>query len=185
MCSIQPGISHDVLCIEVKKAGWQCTALTYSFPDLELVVCSMSSSNCCFLTCIQISQEAGQVVWYSPLLKNFLQFFVIHTVKGFGVVDKAEVDIFLELSHFFYDPMDVGNLISGSSAFSKSSLNIRKFSVHVLFLIIAILTVVKQYLVGLIWIFFIISAVEHLFMYLFTFVWFLWKNIYFLKFNLF
>ena len=75
---------------------------------------------------------------------------MIHTVKGFGVVDKEEVDIFLELSHFFYDPMDVGNLISGSSAFSKSSLNIRKFSVHVLFLIIAILTVVKQYLVGLI-----------------------------------
>ena len=76
---------------------------------------------------------------------------MIHTVKGFGVVDKAEVDIFLELSHFFDDPTDVGNLISGSSAFSKSSLNIWKFSVHVLFLIIAILTVVRPYLiVGLI-----------------------------------
>ena len=84
----------------------------------------MSSFNCCFLTCRQISQEAGKVVWYSHLLKNFPQFVVIHTVKGFGVVNKAEVDVFLELFCFFYDPVDVGNLISGSSAFSKSSLNI-------------------------------------------------------------
>ena len=92
----------------------------------------MSSSNCCFLTCIQISQEAGQVVWYSNLLKNFPQFIVIHTVKGFGIVDKAEIDVFLELSCFFDDPADVGNLISGSSAFSKTSLNTWKFTVHVL-----------------------------------------------------
>ena len=92
----------------------------------------MSSSNCCFLTCIQISQEAGQVVWDSHLLKNFPQFVVIHTVKGFGIVNKAEVDVFLELSCFFDDPTDVGNVISGSSAFSKSSLNIWKFMVHVL-----------------------------------------------------
>ena len=91
----------------------------------------MSSSNCCFLTCIQISQEAGQVVWYSYLLKNFPQFVVIHTVKGFGIVYKAEVDIFLELSYFFNDPTDVGNLISGASAFSKFSLNIWKLTVHV------------------------------------------------------
>ena len=91
----------------------------------------MSSSNCCFLTCIQISQEAGQVVWYSHLLKNFSQFIVIHTVKGFGIVNKAEIDAFLELSCFLDDPVDVGNLISGSSAFSKSSLNIWEFSVHV------------------------------------------------------
>ena len=84
----------------------------------------MSSSNCCFLTCTQISQEAGQVVWYVHLLNNFQQFSVIHTVKGFGIVNKAEVDVFLELSCFFDDPMDVGNLISGSSAFSKASLNI-------------------------------------------------------------
>ena len=91
----------------------------------------MSSFNCCFLTCIQISQEAGQVVRYSHLLKNFLQFFVIHTVKGFGIVNKAEIDVFLELSCFFDDPMDVGNLISGSSAFSNSSLNIWKFTVHI------------------------------------------------------
>ena len=70
----------------------------------------MSSSNCCFLTCIQISQEAGQVVWYSHLLKNFPQFIVIHTVKGFGIVSKAEIDVFLELPWVFDDPADVGNL---------------------------------------------------------------------------
>ena len=93
----------------------------------------MSSSNCCFLTCMQITQEAGQVVWYSHIFKNFPQFTVIHTVKGFGIVNKSEVDVFLELSCFFYDPTDVGNLTSGSSAFSKSSLNIWKFVVHVLF----------------------------------------------------
>ena len=69
----------------------------------------MSSSNCCFLTCIQISQEAGQVVRYSHLFQNFPQFVVTHTVKGFGVVNKAEVDVFLELSRFFDDPADVGD----------------------------------------------------------------------------
>ena len=87
----------------------------------------MSSSNCCFLTCIQISQEAEQVVWYSHLFQNFPQFIVIHTVKGFGIVNKAEIDDFLELSCFFHDPADVGNLISGSSTFSKSSLIIWKY----------------------------------------------------------
>ena len=92
----------------------------------------MSMSNCCFLTCIQISQEEGKVVWYSHLLKNFPQFVVIQTVKGFGVVNKAEVDVSRELSCFFLDPVEVGNLISGSSAFSKSSLYIWKFSVHTL-----------------------------------------------------
>ena len=104
----------------------------HSFPSLELVCCSMSSSNCCFLTCIQISQEAGQVDCYSHLLKNFPQFVVIQTVKGFGIVNKAEVDVFLELSCFFNHPTDVGNLISVSSAFSESSLNIWKFTVHLL-----------------------------------------------------
>ena len=72
------------------------------------------------------------MVWYSHLFQNFLQFVVIHTVKGFGIVNKAEIDVFLELSCFFYDPADVRNLISGSSAFSKSSLNIRKFMVYTL-----------------------------------------------------
>ena len=72
------------------------------------------------------------MVWYSHLLKNFPQFIVIHTVKGFGMVNKAEIDAFLELSCFFDDPADVGNLISGSSTFSKSSSNIWKFTVHVL-----------------------------------------------------
>ena len=86
----------------------------------------MSSSNCCFLTCIQVSQETGR--WsgrYSLLFKNFLQFIVIHTVKGFSVVNETEVNVFLEFSCFFYDPTDIGNLISGSSAFSKPSLNIQ------------------------------------------------------------
>ena len=90
----------------------------------------MPGSNCCFLTCIQISQEAGQVVWYSHLFQNFPQFVVIHTVKGFGIVNKAEIDVFLELSCLFDDPEDVGNLIPGSSAFSKTSLNIWKFMIH-------------------------------------------------------
>ena len=102
----------------------------YSFPNLEPVHCSMSSSNCCFLICIQVSQEAGKVVkifvvWYSHLLKNFPQLIVIHRVKGFGIVNKAEIDVFLELSCFFNDPTDVGNLISGSSAFFKSRKRFR------------------------------------------------------------
>ena len=99
---------------------------------LEPVCCSMSSSNCCFLTCIQVSQESGQVVWFSHLLKNFPQFIVIHTVKGFGIVNKAEIGVSLELSCFFDDPADVGNLVSGSSAFSKTSLSIWKFTLHIL-----------------------------------------------------
>ena len=88
----------------------------------------MSRSNCYFLTCIQISQEVGQLAWYSHLFKHFPQFVVIHTVKGFGIVNKAEIDVFPELFCFYDDPTDVGNLISGSSAFSKSNLNIWKFS---------------------------------------------------------
>ena len=92
----------------------------------------MSSSTCCFLTCIQISQEAGKMAWYSHLFKNFSLFVVIHTVKGFGIVNETEVDAFLKFSCFFYDPTDVGNLISGSSAFSKLSLYIWTHSVHIL-----------------------------------------------------
>ena len=104
----------------------------YSISYLEPVCCSMSSSNCCFLTCIQVSQEADQLVWYAHLFENFPWFIVIHTVQGFGIVNKAEIDVLLEFSCFFRDPADVGNLISGSSAFSKSSLNICKFTVHIL-----------------------------------------------------
>ena len=96
------------------------------------VYCSMSSLNCCFMTCIWISQETGQVVWYSHTFKNFPQFVVIHTIKGFGIVNKAEIDVFLGLFCFLDDPTNVGNLIAGSSAFSKTSLNIWKFMVHVL-----------------------------------------------------
>ena len=98
-----------------------------SFSYLELVHCSMTSSNCCFLTCIQVSQQAGQVVWYSHLFKNFLQFVVIHTVKGFSIVSEAEVDVFLEFPCFIYDLVGDGNLISDSSAFFKPSLNIWRF----------------------------------------------------------
>ena len=91
----------------------------------------MSGSNCCFLTCIQVSQKAGKTVWYSHLFKNFPQFVVIYTVKVFSIVNEAEVDVFLEFSCFFDGPADVGNLIFGSSAFSKTSLCIWKFLDHV------------------------------------------------------
>ena len=104
----------------------------YSFLNLEPAHFSMSSSNCCFLTYIQISQEADKVVWYSHLLKNFPQFVVIHIVKGFSIVNEAELDVFLEFSCFFCDPVDVGNSISGSSALPKSCLNIWTFLIHVL-----------------------------------------------------
>ena len=77
----------------------------------------MSNSNCCFLTCIQVLHREGKVIWYSHLFKNFPHFVMIHTVKGFGIVNKADVDIFLKLSCFFNDPMDVGNFISGSLTF--------------------------------------------------------------------
>ena len=81
---------------------------------------------------VQVSWEIGKVVWYSQLFKNFPLFFVIHTIKGFSIVNEAERDVFLEFPCIFYDPTDVGNLLSGSSAFSKYSLNIWKFLVHVL-----------------------------------------------------
>ena len=115
-----------------RKNSSERTSLTYSFPNFEPVHHSMSSSNCCFLSCVQVSQEAGNVIWYSHFFKNFSQFAVIHTVKGFSIVSEAKVDFFLEFPCFFYDPAYIGNLISGSSAFSKSSLYIWKFSVHVL-----------------------------------------------------
>ena len=111
---------------------WQYATLTYSFPSLEPVHYSMSGSNCCFLTCTQVSQEVGRMVWYFYLFRDFPQVCVIHTVKGSSTVDEADIDVFLELSCFFYDSADVGNLISGTSAFSKPSLYIWKFSVHIL-----------------------------------------------------
>ena len=119
----------------------------------------MSSSNCCFLTCVHISQEVGQVVWHSHLFQNFPQFVVIYTVKGVGIVNKAEVDVFLELSCFSHDPADVGKLISGSSAFSKFSLNIWN-TVHVLLkpgwrtLSITLLALWDEYNCTVVWTFF-------------------------------
>ena len=92
----------------------------------------MHSSNHCFLTYTHISPESGKVVWYCHLFKNVPQFVVTNIVKGFGKIIKAEVDVFVELSYFFDNPTDVGNLISGSSAFPKSILNIWKFMVHIL-----------------------------------------------------
>ena len=91
----------------------------------------MSGSNCCFLTHIQVSQEIGKVVWNSYLL-NFPQFVVIHTVKSFSAVNEAEVDVFLKFLCFLCDPTNVANLISGSSAFSKSNFYMWNFSVHIL-----------------------------------------------------
>ena len=139
MVSNHPNLSvskPSTLRVEEKReetvTGQQYTASMYSFPDFEPVGWSMSGSKCCFLACIQVSQEAGQVFWYCHLFQNFPQFVVIHTVKDFSIVNEAEVDVFLEFSCFFYDPTNVGNLISGSSAFSKSCSNIWKFSVHVL-----------------------------------------------------
>ena len=101
----------------------------YSFPNFQPVHFSVSSSNCCFLTCIQVSQETGKEVWYSHLFQNFSQFIVIHTVKSFSLVNEAEWMFFWYSLAF---SMDVGNLISGSSAFSKSSLNIWEFLFHIL-----------------------------------------------------
>ena len=112
----------------------------YSFSYLDPVCCSMPSSNCCFLTCVQVSQEAGQVVWYSLSFRIFHSIVIIEKTREvqkniyfcFGIVSKAKVNVFLERSCFFNDPEDVGNLISGSSSFSKTSLNICKFTVHIL-----------------------------------------------------
>ena len=104
----------------------------YSFPDLESVCFPCPVLTVASWPVYRFLKKAGQVVCYFHLFQNFPQFIVIHTVKGFGIVNKAEVGVFLELSCFFQDPADVGNLISGFSAISKSSLNIWKFSVHVL-----------------------------------------------------
>ena len=145
------------LYIYVKQAGWQYIALTFSFPNLESVCCSKSGFKCCFLTCIQTSQEAGQVVWYSYLLKNSPQFVVIYTVKGFVIANKAEVDVFLELLLFLWSS---GCWQFGSPAFSKSSLNIWNFSIHVLLkpgwriLSITLLVCKMSAICAIVWVFF-------------------------------
>ena len=100
-----------------------------SFLNLEPISYSIQGSNYCFLTHIQVSQQTGRMVWYSHLFKSFPQFVMIYTVKGFSIVDETEVDVFLEFLYFFYDLVNVGNLISGSSSFSKLSLDIWKFLV--------------------------------------------------------
>ena len=106
--------------------------MSYSFPNFGPVSCSVSGSNCSFLTHIQVFQEIGKVVWYSQLFENFPQFIVIHTIKVFSVVNEAEVDVFLEPICCLHDPESVSNVGSGSSASSKPSLYIWKFLVHIL-----------------------------------------------------
>ena len=101
----------------------------YSFPNFEPGYSSVSVSNCCFLTCIQISQQTDKVVWYYQLFNNFPQFVVIHTVKGFSIINEAEVDVCQKFSCFFCDPVNVGSLISSSSASSNSNLYIWKSSI--------------------------------------------------------
>ena len=117
---------------KLNKQGDYIQPWNTPFPTWNQSIVPCSVLNYCFLICLQISQEAGEVILYSHLFQNFPQYVVIHAVKGFGIVNKSEVDVFLELSCFFDDPTDVGNLISGSSAFSKFSLNIWKFTVHIL-----------------------------------------------------
>ena len=125
LCSSSPAFLMTYSAYKLNKQGDNIQPWQTPFPiwNQSVVPCPVLT---CFLTCIQISQEADQVVWYSHLFQNFPQFIVIHTVKRFGIFNKAEIDVFLELSCFFHDPVDVGSLISGSSAFSKTSLNIRK-----------------------------------------------------------
>ena len=112
-----------------RKNSSERTSLTYSFPNFEPVHCSMSSSNCCFLSCIQVSQEAGNVIWYSYFVKNFSQL-LCSTESNALAQSVKQKQIFLEFPCFFYDPASVGYVISGSSAFSKSGLYIWKFLVH-------------------------------------------------------
>ena len=121
-----------MLSVYVKQTGWQQTALLYSFLNLEPISCSTQGSDCCFLTNIQVSQKTGKMLWYSHLFKSFPQFIMIHTVEGFSVVNQTEVGVFLDFPSFLYDSVNVGNLISGSSSFSKPSLDIWKFLVHIM-----------------------------------------------------
>ena len=105
---------------------WQQTVPSYFFLNPEPISCSIQGSNSCFLIYIQVSQKTGKMVWYSHLCKSSPQFVMIHTVKGFIIVGETEVDVFLELPSFLCDPVNVGNLISGSSAFSKPCLDVWK-----------------------------------------------------------
>ena len=116
---------------KLNKQGDNIQPCRTPFPILNqsFVPCKVLTVASCNMR--QVTQEAGKVVWYFHLFKNSPQFVMIHTVKGFGIVNKAEIDVFLGLSCFFHDPEDVSNLISGSSAFSKTSLNIREFTVYV------------------------------------------------------
>ena len=107
-------------------------SLVVYLPRFESFSCSISGSNYCFLTRIQISQAMGKMVWCSHLSESFLQFVMIHTVKAFSIVNQTEIDIFLKFPSFLYNPANVGNLIPNSSAFSKPSLDIWKFLVHIM-----------------------------------------------------
>ena len=108
------------------------TALSYSFLNLEPICCSIQGSNGYLLICIQVSQETGKMVWYSQLFKSFSQYVMIHTVKGFSIVNETELDVFLEFPCFLCYPANVGNLISASSSLYKSTLDIWKFLVCVM-----------------------------------------------------
>ena len=121
-----------MLSIYIKQTGWQKTAPLYSFLNLQPINCSIQGSICCFLTHIDVSQETGQMVWYAHLFKSFPQFVMIHTVKGFSPVSETDLGVFLEFPCFLYDPANVGTLISGSSAFSKPSLENCKILVHIM-----------------------------------------------------
>ena len=121
-----------MMCSAYRLNKWvTAESLVILLSNLEPISCSTQYSNCCFLTRIPVFQETGKMVWYSHLFNSFSHFVMIHTVKGFSIVDKREVDVFLEFPSFLYDPVNVADLISGSSAFSKTSLNIWKFMVHV------------------------------------------------------
>ena len=131
LCLIQLGISHDVLCISAKKQGDNTQPWHTPFPILNQSVVPCPGLTDASWPEYRL-QETGKMVWDFRLFKNFPPFIVIHTVKGFNIVIEAEVDVFLEFPCFVYDPMDVGNLIFGSSAFSKPSLYVWKVSVHML-----------------------------------------------------
>ena len=121
-----------LMCSAYRLEKWQQTALSYSFLNLKPISCSIQGFNCCFLTCIQVSQETGKMVWYSHLSESFPQFVMICTVKGFHVVNETEIAVLLKFPCILYTPATVGNLISSSSSFSKPSMDIWKFLIHLI-----------------------------------------------------